>query len=127
VNPLDKCRTNLTVVWQAADGAFELDSRLASVLGLSLPALQAAQARVAASGGPLDGLDAVVAARAWATSLVLAALERTFASMRDSWALFAKRSAQWLRRALGGAAAASKLAELTAAAQAAVTGSSGSS
>jgi hypothetical protein len=102
---------------QAAEGAFELDSRLAALLGRPLAALQASLASGAAAA-PLVGLDAGLAARAWATALVLAALESTFASMRDSWALFAKRSSQWLRRTLGGAAGSSQVVALTAAAQA---------
>ncbi len=90
------------------------------VLGRPLAALQAGLAGVAS--GPLgsSGLDGAAAARAWATALVLVALESTFVTMRDSWALFAKRSAQWLRRTLGGAAGATRLAELSAAAQAAL-------
>ena len=61
------------------------------------------------------------AAATWATALVLAALEGRFAELRDSWSLFARRSGVLLRQALGGGAGASKrVADLQAAAAAAL-------
>jgi hypothetical protein len=100
---------------QSADGSFALDDRLAHALGAANAAtLRAACASVtAAAGGTLDD-------RAIATALVLAVLEARFAASRDSWALFAKRSSSWLRKALSGDAA--RLAAVTSAAAAVVTG-----
>ena len=104
---------------QAVDGSFELSEALAAALGApSLAALQAAQEAPAVAAIILAA--AVPASRAWATALVLVALETTFASMRESWSLFAKRSSQWLRRALGGAAGVTRVSELQAAALAAL-------
>ncbi len=98
---------------QSADGSFALDDRLANALGAADAAtLRAACAGVVTSaGGSLDD-------RAIATALVLAVLEARFAASRDSWALFAKRSSSWLRKALGGDAA--RLTAVNAAAAAVI-------
>jgi len=101
---------------QVADGSFELSRRLASLLGpTSLETLQAALS----DAGSIVGMAAdsislpATASRVWATALVLTALEGTFGGLRGSWALFSKRSAQWLRRALGaGAVGAARAADL---------------
>lgn len=121
MRPLNTHRLCAIPIRQAADGSFELSAALASALGATpLASLQASLGSPGVSAA-VAGLDGSVAARAWATALVVAALETAFASMRDSWALFGKRSTQWLRRALGGAAGAARVASLQAAAAAALS------
>lgn len=82
---------------QAADGAFNLDARLAIILGCDLRDLHGAMSCAAT---PLCDLGYVVSERAWATALVLVALDSTFAPLRESWSLFASRSTLWLSRTL---------------------------
>lgn len=91
---------------QFADGSFELNDALAVALGTTpLEGLMASLGTPAVAAA-VAGLSVDVAARAWATALVVAALETSFASMRESWTLFSKRSSQWLRRAFGPAGTA---------------------
>jgi hypothetical protein len=81
---------------QSADGSFTLEDALARLLGAADAAtLRAACAAMTAAAGKAD--DGILA-----TALVLAVLEARFAASRDSWALFAKRSSSWLRKALAG-------------------------
>ncbi len=91
-----------------------MEDALARLLGAADAAtLRAACAAMTAAAGKAD--DGILA-----TALVLAVLEARFAASRDSWALFAKRSSSWLRKALSGDAA--RLAAVTSAAAAVVTG-----
>jgi Ca-activated chloride channel family protein len=78
------------VVLQRADGTWDLDDALASFLGKRPRQLK--KKLEGATGDP------EVAARAWATALALAWLERNAADSRAEWELLADKAKGWLSR-----------------------------
>jgi Ca-activated chloride channel family protein len=83
-------RVDDLVVLQRADGSWDLDEALASVLGKRLKKLQ--KTLKDATGDPGE------AARAWATALALAWLEANATDSRTEWELLAEKAKAWLSR-----------------------------
>jgi Ca-activated chloride channel family protein len=83
IRPLDEL-----VLLQRADGSFDLDERIASILGVPLRKLE--KKLHGAEGDPVE------AARAWATALAIAWLESRAAESRGEWELLAEKAKTWL-------------------------------
>lgn len=81
--PLDRL-----VALQKADGAWDLDEELATVLGIPLATVEKALA-----GAPGDP---ALLRRAGATALALLWLERNVADAKDEWRLLALKASAWL-------------------------------
>ncbi|HYN42430.1 MAG TPA: hypothetical protein VE129_11675, partial [Thermoanaerobaculia bacterium] len=77
------------VALQKADGSWDLDEKLATVLGIPLATVEKALA-----GMPGD---AALLRRACATALALFWLERSAADAEDEWSLLARKARAWLR------------------------------
>jgi Ca-activated chloride channel family protein len=76
------------VALQSADGSWELDERLASILGFPLSELEAALA--GADGKPAH------ARRAWATALALMWLKKHASAWEDEWRPLANKARKWI-------------------------------
>ncbi|ELR24909.1 von Willebrand factor type A domain containing protein [Acanthamoeba castellanii str. Neff] len=81
------------VVLQRANGSFELNDKLAQLIGVSLSELHAKLRRIC-SGEASEGKQQQV----WATALALAFLESRLGAIADDWAMMADKSRRWLRR-----------------------------
>lgn len=81
--PLDQL-----VALQGADGSWDLDEELASVLGIPLATIEKALA-----GTPVD---AALLRRACATALALLWLEESAADAKGEWKLLARKARAWL-------------------------------
>jgi hypothetical protein len=81
------------VVLQRANGSFELNDKLAQLVGVSLSELHAKLRRIC-SGEASEGKQQQM----WATALALAFLESRLGAIADDWAMMADKSRRWMRR-----------------------------
>ncbi|HEY0871956.1 MAG TPA: VIT domain-containing protein [Vicinamibacterales bacterium] len=84
-------RTQALIVLQTAEGFWNLESELASIIGRDLDDLRSAIKDVAGAE--------TLAARAWATALALVWLELNAHDTRDEWRMLADKARRWLDRA----------------------------
>lgn len=84
-------RVQELIVLQHAEGFWDLERELASIMGRDLADLRAAIKGAAGSSE--------VVARAWATALALVWLERHATDTHDEWRMLAAKAHEWLDRA----------------------------
>jgi hypothetical protein len=76
------------IVLQAADGSWELTSKLASIVGRGLDELKSAVA------GATGSRDEIV--RAWATALAVVWLRERAAGVEDEWRMLVAKAQKWI-------------------------------
>jgi hypothetical protein len=84
-------RTQALIVLQTAEGFWDLENELASIIGRGLEDLRSA---IKDAAGPQ-----ALVARAWATALALAWLELNAGDTRDEWRMLSEKARRWLDRA----------------------------
>jgi hypothetical protein len=80
------------VMLQRANGSFELNDKLAKLLGVPLARLEALLSSLTATTDKEKTKQQV-----WATAMALAYMEIRLASIADDWAMMADKSRRWLR------------------------------